>query len=374
MVRKRSPDSASESPRIDDLKLINGIGPAVEKRLNGVGIFTFARLAALSPADIAAAVADLTGLSSERIFKQDWIGQSRKLAAGSAASEAQKDVEAPVDTQQIGTSTAPVEPPASIEHAHAATLSVESEKDAEPSMERYHPATFTLEFLLDEDSNVHSTHVLHAQSKREHTWTGLQKIQLLDFLSESAGLNIPSDESAFLNAEEPVNIEEPDHAPVVVEEPIITEEPDHAPAVVTESEPLTPLVAKPTLTGTLRVRKMEMIGVESSAPRRTLTHDEPFAVRLTLDLTELQVPGNTPLNYKASIYGKEKVSRSGLVVGEAQGTIIPAPTVSIKVEGNTLPEGTYHLAANVILGLPGMKLTTRPDTTATIDGGRVQVL
>src|SRR6266581_1719167 len=111
--KRSSTKGAAEPPRIDDLKLINGIGPAVEKRLNGVGIFTFARLAALSPADIAAAVADLTGLSSERIFKQDWIGQSRKLAAGSAASEAQKDVEAPVDTQQIGTSTAPVEPPAS---------------------------------------------------------------------------------------------------------------------------------------------------------------------------------------------------------------------------------------------------------------------
>lgn len=328
MVRKRSPtDRAAESPRIDDLKLINGIGPAVEKRLNGVSIFTFAQLAALSPADIAAAVAGLAGLSAERIIKQDWIGQARKLATESVASEAQKDVEAPV------------EPPAYLEHIHAATLSVESAKDVVPSIERYHPAMFTVEFLLDEDNHVHSTHILHVQSKREQTWTGWQKTQLVDFLSKSAGLNIPSDELVLLNTE----------------------------------EPLTTLAEEPRLTGRLRVREMEMIGVESGGPRKTLTHDELFDVRLTLDLTELQVPGNTPLNYKASIYGKDRGSGSGLVVGEAQGTIIPADTVTIKVEGNTLPEGIFHLAANVIIGLPTMKLTVRPDTTAVIDGGQVQV-
>jgi NADH-quinone oxidoreductase subunit E len=81
MSKKRPPTNrAAEPPRIDDLKLINGIGPKVEKRLNGVGIFTFAQLAALSPADIAAAVTDHAGLSAERIIKQDWIGQARKLA------------------------------------------------------------------------------------------------------------------------------------------------------------------------------------------------------------------------------------------------------------------------------------------------------
>ena len=43
------------------------------------------------------------------------------------------------------------------------------------------------------------------------------------------------------------------------------------------------------------------------------------------------------------IYHKGRGSHSGLVVGEAQGTIIPADTVTITVEGNSLPEGTYRL-------------------------------
>jgi hypothetical protein len=98
MSKKRSDTSRDvEPPEIDDLKLINGIGPAVERRLHGVGIYTFAQLAALSPADIAAAVADLAGLSAERIIKQDWIGQARKLASEPISSEAQEEVEAPAE-------------------------------------------------------------------------------------------------------------------------------------------------------------------------------------------------------------------------------------------------------------------------------------
>src|ERR1700693_3377821 len=94
MTRKRLPANRdSKPPKIDDLQIINGIGPAVEKRLNAIGIFTFAQLAALSPADVAGALADLNGLSSEHIIKQDWIGKPHKLAEESTSSEAQKDFE-----------------------------------------------------------------------------------------------------------------------------------------------------------------------------------------------------------------------------------------------------------------------------------------
>lgn len=402
MASKRSPTNRdAEPPRIDDLKQINGIGQGVEKRLNGVGIFTFVQLAALPPADIAAAVAGIAGLSAERIIKQDWIGQARKLAAESLSSEAEMGLEAtfeplaPMITRQIVISKAPVKPPAPVplEQTQDAALMAGPEKDVAPSMERYHPATFTVELLLDENNIVHNTHALHVQSRREQTWMGWQTRQLFDFLSESAGLNITSEEPAFLSTEAP------DHAPTLVneselpasivaseestglnitsEEPALpsVEEPDDASAVTTESKPFTPITASSRLAGTLRVREMEMVRAESNRPSALLSHDERFDVRLILDLSELQAPGNTPLNYKASIYGRGRGpgSRSGLVIGEAQGTIIPADTVTINVEGNTLPEGAYQLAATVILGLPTMKLTPRPGTTAIIDGGQVQV-
>jgi hypothetical protein len=94
---------------------------------------------------------------------------------------------------------------------------------------------------------------------------------------------------------------------------------------------------------------------------------------LVLDLSEITVSGNTSLNYKASIYGKNRVDGSGGVVGEAEGTIEPGDTVTIDVKGNPLPEGIYRLAATVVLTLPGTKRTIKPGTLAVINGGRIQI-
>ena len=62
-----------ESP--DDLKLINGIGPALEKKLNACGVASFRDLATLSDADIQRieAVIKFAG----RIRREDWIGQAK---------------------------------------------------------------------------------------------------------------------------------------------------------------------------------------------------------------------------------------------------------------------------------------------------------
>lgn len=250
MTKKNYPSgSDSGEPFLkDDLQLINGIGPAIVKRLNGVGINTFTHLAALSPADIAAAIADLSGLSAERIIKQDWIGQARKLAA----NEVQQGVETPV-------------------------------------------------------------------------------------------------------AEAPL-----------LEEPGLTPDTDAG------NETLTPPEAKIRLAALLRIRDLEMMRGESASLARILTHDETFDIRLTLDFTGLQGPEHAPLNYKALIYGKAR-GNSGIIAGEAQGTIIPSNGATITVMGNTLPEGTYRLAAKVIVGSPSMKLRAGPDNTGIIDGGLVQV-
>lgn len=379
MASKRlSNNRAAEPPRVDDLKLINGIGPAVEKRLNGVGIFTFARLADLSPADIAAAVADLTGLSAERIIKQDWIGQARKLAVESISSEAQKNIEPAVEPTASAEHTKaakPLEEPqqarklaaestsskaqqvveapaqVSLEHTHASTPLEEPQQGTAPSLAGYHPATFVVELLLDENNNVQSTHVMHVQSRHEHTWSDWPKAEILDFLDQSIGVNISSSEPVLANAKEP----------------------EQVPALVTESKLPTSVVAKPGLAGTLQLCDMMIIGSKSAEPRAILPHDQPFDVRLTLDLTEMTLSGNTALNYKASIYGKNLGSRSGQVVGEAEGTIKPADTVTINVKGNPLPEGIFQLTAKVMLAPPHTKPIVRPGTTAVIARGPVQV-
>lgn len=66
----------------DDLKRINGIGPAIEQKLNDYGIYHFWQLAAMRRADIARAE-EVTGR-----FGEDWIRQARALAKEQAKSEA----------------------------------------------------------------------------------------------------------------------------------------------------------------------------------------------------------------------------------------------------------------------------------------------
>lgn len=89
MNKKRSTTSYDGKPlEGDNLKRITGIGPVAERYLNGVGIISFAQLAALSPADIAAAVSNPT-LTTERINKQNWIGQARDLVAKKNLAESE---------------------------------------------------------------------------------------------------------------------------------------------------------------------------------------------------------------------------------------------------------------------------------------------
>jgi len=62
----------------DDLKKIKGVGPAIEKTLNDLGIFLFNQLAEISEHEIDRVAQRLKGFRS-RIYREDWIGQARDL-------------------------------------------------------------------------------------------------------------------------------------------------------------------------------------------------------------------------------------------------------------------------------------------------------
>ena len=62
----------------DDLKLIKGIGPVNEAKLNRNGISTFAQIAAWKKADVVEAERYLE--FDGRIAREDWVGQAKKLA------------------------------------------------------------------------------------------------------------------------------------------------------------------------------------------------------------------------------------------------------------------------------------------------------
>ncbi len=71
-----------EAPKgdADDLKNISGVGPVLEKKLNGLGITTFAQVAAFTVEDIAK-VDDALSFKG-RIDRDNWLEQAAKLAKG----------------------------------------------------------------------------------------------------------------------------------------------------------------------------------------------------------------------------------------------------------------------------------------------------
>ena len=63
---------------IDDLKLISGVGPVLEKRLNSVGIYHFEQVKDWSKSTVAYLDEDLS--LAGRIGREKWVEQAKKLA------------------------------------------------------------------------------------------------------------------------------------------------------------------------------------------------------------------------------------------------------------------------------------------------------
>lgn len=62
----------------DDLKEINGIGPAYEKKLNKVGIYTYEQISKLKAAD-RDELSALGGITREKIEDEEWVKQAKEL-------------------------------------------------------------------------------------------------------------------------------------------------------------------------------------------------------------------------------------------------------------------------------------------------------
>ncbi len=62
----------------DDLKEINGIGPVYEKKLNNIGIYTYAQISKLKAAD-KDELSALEGITREKIEAEEWVKQAKDL-------------------------------------------------------------------------------------------------------------------------------------------------------------------------------------------------------------------------------------------------------------------------------------------------------
>ncbi|TGQ17131.1 MULTISPECIES: NADH-ubiquinone dehydrogenase [unclassified Mesorhizobium] len=75
----RQPKAVDKPAKPSDLKAISGIGPKLEKVLNGLGIWTYEQIAAWTSQEIAW-VEDYLSLAG-RIGRDDWTAQAAALAA-----------------------------------------------------------------------------------------------------------------------------------------------------------------------------------------------------------------------------------------------------------------------------------------------------
>ena len=76
----RQPKAMDKPANPSDLKAISGVGPKLERVLNGLGIWTYAQIAAWTPEEVAW-VEDYLSLTG-RIGRDDWTAQAAALAVG----------------------------------------------------------------------------------------------------------------------------------------------------------------------------------------------------------------------------------------------------------------------------------------------------
>ena len=62
----------------DDLELIVGIGPKIEKKLNKLGLYTFEQIRDLTPEMMEHITTKLKSFP-DRIVRDNWVGQAKQL-------------------------------------------------------------------------------------------------------------------------------------------------------------------------------------------------------------------------------------------------------------------------------------------------------
>ena len=306
MARNQSPTLKTVPPiEADDFTLIKGIGPVLAGRLYNAGVCTYKQLTILSPARLAEMV---TGLSANQVSRQDWSGQARKLAAKKTRPQL-------------------------------------SQKDRPRRSMSQHYENFTIEFLVDEKHAVRRTRVAHIQSGDADTWAGWEARQLIDFLARHTGVRVPvempekqADQADLNRYVQNRSRESQTTEPEIRIFPPPFTAATNLSAPVKETAPPAPQASK------LCIKKMEVMTQGSDQPVNFLRQDQPYLVRLTLDLSEMNEPGDLPLLYKASVFGRQ-LGGTRYSIGEIVSTLRFSKSVNLDINGIVLPPGTYRLEA-----------------------------
>ncbi len=106
-VPGKAPSKVAKPSKPDDLKFISGVGPALEKKVNKMGVWTYAQIADWKKAEIDHVNQHLN--FSGRIERDEWVKQAKRLAKtspnGSVKARASKPAAKKATAKKAGTKT-----------------------------------------------------------------------------------------------------------------------------------------------------------------------------------------------------------------------------------------------------------------------------
>lgn len=296
----------------DDFQKIAGIGQAIERRLHDAGILTYRDLAARSPEQIAASLADVAGLSSARIASQDWAGQAGRLA-GSAA------------------------PPL-------------------PSEPDQHYASFHIELLLDVDGSVRRTKVHHHQSDKDEAWPGWDEGRLIALLRDHIPLLAPG---------QPAEASGPPSSAT----PTTDQQQEAAAPSRSEMETAELPVSLPS-----SFLRIENLGLTREGQRsHHYAPGKPTTIGFTLHVTQASTQAAT-FDFTADVTASSDLGdNQRQLLGTAQGAVRAGEPLPVELAGPPLPRGLYRLEATVALFPADHTRDSRPLHSRRTTGAFVQV-
>lgn len=284
----------------DNFRAINGVSGIVESCLRRAGILTYAQFASLSSDDIITIVGNAAALSPERIAKQNWISQARELALRASSPEPPQEATA------------------------------ESSEDAERSSGEQRDEKFVVEMLLNHNGDVKRTRAKHARTGELEEWDGWREERLINFFERQAGIrnsDVITTEDAEAKTESAMAKTAPDDKPVVIP--------------IAESDEC------------LKSHKLVVWNSASNTSSNLARHDQPFDVRLILDLASLATPSHAPLVYDGVLNARGIGGQEARISRRISGQIERPCDAPIAIKGLCLEPGSYLLSASVMFDHPG---------------------
>lgn len=342
--------STAPSQKADDFRLINGLTKTAKAKLHAAGILTFDQLAMMSPHEIVAAIEDPNSAnaetSAERIIRDDWIGQAKKLA----------------ESLKVAIEASPESLPAAA---------------SDKSEERI--TSFVLELKVSQNNTVKQTRVMHVESAEndaEKKWAGWNEAELLSFIAHRAGVILPR------VTKEAQMVEPTPIAVGSIEERLRKLHAKSEPVAATAAFSGLPQPTSSPVESAHRPAKseVEVFARGMSLPSGVVSNGEPYSLKVLLDPSVIPSPEASELAYTVTVYAKPLADTPdsagkhlSAVIGETQGTVKPTDKLVFDVEGTNLERGAYRLQATASFQSQAGKKSARKHFTTFVEGGLLQV-